>query len=170
MQLQLLHHTTCLSTYYDQCNDWLYLEWEGEITLPLAQEACDALATCVLERPYACVLNNNEQVTGIHWNVATWLLTDFLPHLTLADVEQIAWVFSPVLRGQHVVYTILNHLPSGPPIDAFDNLADAVAWLQHFRPVARGAAPTRCPAKQARLVQQVQAIRQRRAATQLQQV
>ena len=86
MQLQLLHQTTCLTIYYDQCNDWLYLEWEGELTLLLVQEACDALATCVLRRPYARVLNSNEQVTGITWDVAAWLATDFLPHLPLAGV------------------------------------------------------------------------------------
>lgn len=169
MRLQLLHHTACLTTYYDQCNDWLYLEWEGDVTLPLVQEACDALATCILQRPYARVLNSNEQVTGITWEVAAWLATDFLPHLTLAGVERVAWVYAPTLRGQHIVYLLLRQLP-GPLIDAFDNVADAVTWLERFRPALRSPAPTRSPAQQAALQQQIQAMRQRIAAKQSQKV
>jgi hypothetical protein len=160
MQLQLLHHTTCLSIYYDQCNDWLFLNWEGELTLPLVQEACVALATCVLQRPYTRVLNSNEQVTSISWDVAAWLVTDFLPHVVLAGVEHVAWVYSTSLRGQHLVQTILSWLP-GPPINAFDNIAEAVEWLQRFPPMNQGSIPTRSPANQAKLAQEVQALLQR---------
>lgn len=167
MQLQLLHQTTCLTTYYDQCNDWLFLDWEGELTLPLVQEACNALATCLLARPYARVLNSNEQVTGLVWNVAAWLVTDFLPYLPLAGVEQVAWVYSPMLRGQHLVHTVLRRLP-GPAIDAFANVADAVAWLQRCQPTPQGRAAMRSPATQAQLAQQVQAVQQRLAAAPLQ--
>jgi hypothetical protein len=167
MQLQLLHQTTCLTTYYDQCNDWLFLEWAGELTLPLVQEACNALATCVLARPYARVLNSNEQVEGVTWNVATWLGTDFLPHLALAGVERVAWVYSPSLRGQHMVHMILRQLP-GPIIEAFNNVADAVSWLQRCQPTPQGLLTTRCPAAQTELARQVQAIRQRQEIQQIQ--
>jgi hypothetical protein len=165
MQLVLLAQTTCLTTSYDQCNDWLYLEWQGELTLPLVQEACVALATCILQRPYARVLNSNEQVTGVCWEVAAWLATDFLPHLTLAGVERVAWVYAPMLRGQHVVYLLLRQLPA-PPIDAFANIADAVAYLQRFRTKPPELVPVRPPAQQAELRQQIEAMRQRMVATQ----
>jgi hypothetical protein len=159
MQLQLLYQTTCLTAYYDQCNDWLFLDWEGELTLPLVQEACDALATCVLARPYARVLNSNEQVTDVNWNVAPWLVTNLLPHLALAGVEHMAWVCSNSLRGQHLVQTILNWLP-GSLIEAFSNTAEAVAWLQRFQPTQRGLLPARSSATQAKLAQKLQAVRQ----------
>lgn len=168
MHLLLLEQTTCLTTYYDQCNDWLYLEWQGELTLPLVQEACDALATCILKRPYARVLNSNEQVTGVCWKVAAWLATDFLPHLSLAGVERVAWVYAPTLRGQHVVYLLLRQLP-GPLIDAFANVADAVTYLQRFQPKLPELIPVRPPAQQAELQQQVQAIHQRMVVTSSQQ-
>lgn len=164
MQLVLLEQTTCLTTYYDQCNDWLYLEWQGELTLPLVQEACAALATCILQRPYARVLNSNEQVTGVCWEVAAWLATDFLPHLPLAGVERVAWVYAPTLRGQHIVYLLLRQL-SAPLIDAFANIADAVAYLQRFQTKPPGLIPVRSPAQQAELIKQVEAILQRMVAT-----
>jgi hypothetical protein len=167
MQLQLLYQTTCLTAYYDQCNDWLFLDWEGELTLPLVQEACDELATCLLARPYARVLNSNEQVTGVTWNVAAWLVTDLLPYMALAGVEHVAWVYSPLVRGQHLVQTILGWLP-GSLIEAFSHTAEAVAWLQRFRPTQQGLLPMRSAATQAKLAQQVQAVRQRVQAKQFQ--
>jgi hypothetical protein len=166
MQLQLLHQTTCLTIYYDQCNEWLFLDWEGNLTLPLVQEACVALATCYLLRPYPRVLNSNEQVTSITWNVAVWLASDFLPHMALAGIEHVAWVYSTALRGQHVVQAILSWLP-GPLIDAFDNVADAVAWLQRTQPKPSGILPARLPAHQVKLAQEVEALLQRLQAKQL---
>jgi hypothetical protein len=160
MHLHLLRRTACLTIYYDQSNDWLFLDWLGDLTLPVVQEACVELANCFLHRPYTRVLNSNEQVTGITWNVAAWLATDFLPYITLAGVEHVAWVYSPLVRGQHLVRTILSRLPN-PVIDAFDNVSDAVVWLQHCPPTMQGLVPTRSLANQEKLEQEVQAFLKR---------
>ncbi|GAB3638257.1 hypothetical protein GCM10027422_38470 [Hymenobacter arcticus] len=161
MQLQLLHQTTCLAAYYDHSNDWLFLDWAGDVTLPMVQEACVELATCFLHRPYACVLNNNDQVTSVDLNVAVWLATDFLPHMTLAGLEKVAWIRSPSVRGQGMIQTILRLLP-GPIIHDFDNLADAIYWLQRTRPTQRQPCiPVRSAATQAKLAQEVRAFLQR---------
>jgi hypothetical protein len=169
MRLQLLHQTPCLTVHYDACNDWLFLDWEGELTLPLVQEACVALGSCVLVRPYPRVLNSNEQVTGVSWSIAPWLITDLLPHLALAGVERVAWVYSSSVRGQHMVQTILGWLP-GSRLEAFGDTAEAVAWLQRFPPTQPGLIPTRSAATQAKLAQQVQAMRQRAEGKQRQPV
>jgi hypothetical protein len=167
MQLHLLRQTSCLTASYDSRNDWLFLDWHGELTLPAVQEAALALAACFLHRPYPLVLNSNAQVTGISWSVATWLATDFLPHMKLAGIEHVAWVYSSSLRGQNLVYTVLSWLP-GSLITAFGDVADAYAWLTHTRAgQPRGyLLPTRTPATQAKLSQEVQALSRRVAAQQ----
>jgi hypothetical protein len=158
MKLQLLYRTTCLTVYYDQYNEWLFLDWEGDLTLLLVQEACTALATCFLHRSYSRVLNSNEQVTGIHWDVTKWLITDFMPHLALAGIEYVAWIHSTSLRGQHMVQTVLDWLAS-PRLNAFSNAADAVTWLQQLQPSQQYAsAQPRSPANQARLTREVKAL------------
>lgn len=151
MRLHLLRETACVSIYYDSLNEWLFLDWEGELTLPAVQTACLEIAHCFLPRPYARVLNSNAQVTGMSWSVAAWLASDFLPHLTLAGVTQVAWVCSSSLRGRYVVQTVLNWLP-GPAVTSFDDLDAAVTWLQHTCPErATGGTPLRPPATQAKL-------------------
>jgi hypothetical protein len=62
---------------------------------------------------------------------------------------------------------VLSLLP-GSLITTFDDVADAYAWLEHTR-VGKPAAPllpTRARATQAKLAQEVQALRQRLAAPQ----
>jgi hypothetical protein len=167
MQLHLLQRTACLAIYYDFSNDWLYLDWQGNVTVPVLQDACLALADCFLRRPYPRVLNNNEQVTGVNWSIAMWLATDFLPHMTLAGVQQLAWVYSPSLQGRSMVQIILHLLP-GEALTVFDDLASAVEWLSHTRtePALGYMPPQRTAAEQARLGQEVQALRQHIATSQ----
>jgi hypothetical protein len=167
MHLHELFQTTCLSAYYDPSNDWLYLDWQGEPSLPDIQQACLTLAECYLRRPYSHILNNNEQVTGVSWNVAVWLATDFLPHMGLAGIEHVAWVYSSSLRGRTMVHTVLTLLP-GSFITTFNYVADAVEWLQQMRPKSQAdyELPKRTAAVQAKLAQEVQALRERIAARQ----
>lgn len=159
MNLHLLRQTTCLAVYHDLHNDWLYLDWQGEITLAQVQEACLELADCYLQRPYARILNSNELVTGVSWSVAMWLVTDFLPHMSLAGIEHVAWVYSPSLRGHNMVANVLHWLP-GSLIAAFNTMAEAVTWLEHTRTEQpRGyLLPQRTPATQAKLAAEVQAL------------
>jgi hypothetical protein len=166
MKLHPLFQTPCLSAHYDPGNDWLYLSWQGEITLPGVQQACLALADCCLQRPYSHVLNSNEEVTGVSWSVGLWLGTDFLKLMPLAGIEHVAWIYSPLLPVHSLVHTILSLLPS-LPITTFGDVADACEWLEHTRAGQQSyLAPKRPPATQAKLEQEVQALHQRVAVQQ----
>ncbi|MGI4833841.1 MAG: hypothetical protein ACRYFK_10310 [Janthinobacterium lividum] len=167
MQLHILRRTACLTIHYDSSNDWLFLDWKGNLTLPLVQEACLALGTCFLHRPYPRILNSNERVTGVSWGVAPWLITDFLPHMTLAGIKHVAWVHAASLLGQHMVQTVLHWLP-GPQITRFSDMEAASQWLQQLRPNhERGfILPTRSLATQTQLTAVVQELTQRLVAKQ----
>lgn len=166
MNLHLLRQTPGLSVHYDSRNDWLFLDWEGEMTLPVVQQACLAIADCYLQRPYAHILNNNEQVTGVSWSVATWLATEFLPHMRLVGIEHVAWICSPALPGLNTVQTVLSWLP-GSPITTFHDIADAVAWLKQTQARQRDGQPSqRSLATQAQVAQVVQTLHARLTAKQ----
>lgn len=164
MKLHLLHQTKCLAIYYDSGNDWLFLDWHGDLTLQDTKEACVALAHCYLRRPYPRVLNSNAQLESVSWSIAAWLVADFLPHMSLAGVEHVAWICSATLSGRHVVQTIINWLP-GFILNIFDDMEGAVGWLQHTRSThPQGyAIPQRSPASQAKLAQEVRNLCQRAA-------
>lgn len=162
MDLQLVGAAPQVEIYFDAHNDWLYVDWTGELTLPVVQEACVHIAHCFLDRPYARVLNNNTHVTSISWSVAPWLIRDFLPHLRLAGVQQLAWVCSPSLPGLSMVQAVLTWLPH-LAIAVFHELEDSTGWLQRGRQAAGGesAYPARLATSQQQLAWEVQELRRK---------
>jgi hypothetical protein len=161
MQLQLLSTTACLSIYYDLHNNSLFLDWVGKLTLSAVQEACVAVAQCYLARSYSCVLTSNLQVTEVGESVGTWLGVEFLPYLAVVGVKQVAWVSAPSLVSRSQAQTLVNQMPS-LALNLFDNIEEALAWLQQARVTQQGGylLPPRQPATQVRLAQGVQVLRQ----------
>lgn len=159
MNLHLLRSTPTIAIYYDSWNNWLFADWQGELTLASVQAACHELAQCMLQRPYARVLNSNDQVITAQWEVATWLAQDFLPFLTLAGIEKLAWVCAPSLHGRNMAQAISNRLPA-VQLALFDELDEAVSWLQQrTEDYASGCGlplrPTEAQSQLARAVQQL---------------
>ncbi len=144
MKLQLLHENPNLSVSYDCTNQWLFLDWRGDLTLPLAQASCLAVAQCFLGQHYTRILNNNAGVTSMAPNVPTWLAKEFLPYLRLAGIQCVAWVYSPNLRVKCYTDAALQTLEA-PVVNLFDDLESAFAWLRNARnfpnePVAQAGA------------------------------
>lgn len=138
--------------HFDVANDWLYLEWEGDLTLSVVKQACVQLAHCLLARPYARILNSNVQVTGVDLEVGAWLACHLLPHLRTAGIEQLAWICAPTLPGLNMVQTVLSWLPK-LQVTIFTDLEDGVHWLQRYQPAVGAAPAARSSATQAKLAQ-----------------
>jgi len=138
MPLELLHTNPNLSISYDNKNNWLYLEWQGEQTLTNVRKSCLLIAQCFLQRSYTRVLNDNSNVTSYTREVFAWLSSDFLPYMHLAHIEYVAWVFLPEIDKQF--YTnIALYKDSSPIVALFEDLASAYSWLRDvtFKPVAK---------------------------------
>lgn len=129
MELQLLHETPNLAVFYDPTNQWLFVDWRGDLTLALVQDNCVAVAQYLREVRYARILNSNVGVTSMAPNVPAWLAREFLPYLRLVGVQQVAWVYSPNLRVKCYTDAAL-HGPDAPAVHVFDDLESAVAWLR----------------------------------------
>lgn len=159
MNLHLLRTAPGISVYYDRCNDWLFIEWEGELTLRTVQLASLELARCVLERPYARVLNSNLLATSASWDMSPWLACEVLPYLRLAGIDHLAWVRPQALRGQYMVNALMSRLP-GLAVALFDDMEQAVTWLTRHRPpaTASGPPPMHSPTTQAQLAEITQGM------------
>ena len=158
MQLQLLQETDYLSIFYDSTNDWLFIDWRGNLTLPIVQASCLVIAQCFLERPYPRILNSNSQVTGMSADVPMWLAHDYLPHLSLAGVEYLAWVQAPALLLQHLTNEAVRQLTE-PVVTLFTDLDLAFSWLQHTRFHHLDTAPAQdSDARQAELSNRVEQL------------
>ncbi|QNE38613.1 hypothetical protein F1C16_03115 [Hymenobacter sp. NBH84] len=128
MEQELLLATSNVKAYYDHANNWLYLDWHGEITLNSVRSNCLQLARCFLIRRYKRILNDNTNVAKVTPEVAPWLANEFLPHLRLLGIEYVAWICSPDMHIQNDTEIALEKLTS-PVVALFDDMATAYEWL-----------------------------------------
>jgi hypothetical protein len=135
MSLQYLCSTPYVSIYFDAVNNWLFTEWEGDLTLDRVQLGCLEIAHCYLHNSYPRILNSNLRVTSVTPDIAGWLASVFMPTLELAGVKQLGWVIAPTLCGRNLVLDTLARCPY-LGINAFEDVEAAVSWLQHNRPEA----------------------------------
>ncbi|MFD1470090.1 hypothetical protein ACFQ48_17815 [Hymenobacter caeli] len=129
MNPQLLQETPNVSIYLDCTNQWLFVDWRGDLTLTLVQDSCLAVARHFLHSPHTRVLNSNTGVTSMDHNVPAWLAKEFLPYLRLAGIKHVAWVYSPNLRVKCYTDAALYTLDA-PVVNLFDDLESACAWLR----------------------------------------
>ncbi|RZJ57477.1 MAG: hypothetical protein EOO55_03295 [Hymenobacter sp.] len=141
MTLHPLCSAPHVEIYYDTFNNWLFIDWEGDLTLDIVQRACLEIARCYQQYAYPRVLNSNAQVTSFALDVAAWLASEFIPNLGVIGVEQVAWVVAPTVQGQNGVIDTVKRLPE-TSFNLFDDVASAVAWLQQIAlPPSREGAP-----------------------------
>jgi hypothetical protein len=133
MNLQYLCSTPHVSVYFDATNNWLFTEWEGDLTLARVQLGCMEIAHCYLHSTYSRILNSNLRVTSATPDIAGWLASVFMPTLEMSGVQQLGWVTSPTLCGRNLVLDTLARCPQ-MGVTMFEDVEGAVSWLQHNRP------------------------------------
>ncbi|QKG56312.1 hypothetical protein GKZ68_06455 [Hymenobacter sp. BRD128] len=138
MNLRHLCTAPHVKVYFDSWNNWLYIEWEGALTLPAVQYACLEVAQCFVKHAYPRVLNSDAQVTSLPWEVVPWLTKHFFPYLELAGIEQLAWVHAPVVRAFGLSAQVREQLPY-LNIGVFADLENATSWLQQTNPAYEGS-------------------------------
>lgn len=137
MNLKLLCTAPHVNIYFDSWNNWLYIEWEGALTLPAVQYASLEVAQCFVQHAYPRVLNNNAQVTNMSIEVIPWLTKHLLTYLDLAGIEQLAWVHAPIVRAFALAPQVHEQLPH-LNISIFSDLEGATHWLQQTNPAYMG--------------------------------
>jgi len=167
MHLKHLCSAQCAQVYYDTTNDWVFVNWAGELTLDAVQHTCLGIARCFLDHYYPRVLNSNAQVTHVGHDVAQWLSSEYLPALRLTGVEQMAWVVPEGLRARNRILDTVNLFPH-IAINLFDDVESAVTWLQQTALPHTGYSPRgRSYADELKLRSIVEAFAQRLGVAEL---
>ncbi|UOG76462.1 hypothetical protein MTX78_07640 [Hymenobacter tibetensis] len=128
MSIDILLEKPNVSISFDNANRWLYLDWHGDLTLSSVQECCVAVAQCFLSQNCTRILNDNSNVTSITSDVGAWLATEYFPHMQMAGVEYMAWVYSAGVDIQCCTDVALYNI-SSPVVALFSDIASAYSWL-----------------------------------------
>ena len=137
MNLQHLCSAPHVTVYFDSWNNWLYIEWEGALTLPAVQYACLEVAQCFVQHAYPRVINNDSQITSLPLETASWLGKHFFPYLKQAGIEQLAWVHGCTVRGFGHASQVLQQLPH-LEVGLFSDMEEATRWLAQTNPAYAG--------------------------------
>jgi len=132
MEDKILLTAPNVTAYYDTVNDWLYLDWHGELDVESIRTNCLQVARCFLTKRYKRILNDNTNITKITHEVAPWLAKEFLPYMRMVGIEYVAWVYSPNMEVQNDTEVALGKL-SAPVVALFDDMASAYDWLSSVK-------------------------------------
>jgi len=130
MSLSTLFESDTLVISYDQENQWLYADWQGELGSNQLHKGIEQLLTCLHHNPCHKVLNDNTNVVAATWYFSEWIANDAMPRLAAAGLQYIAWVLSPCLECRLYADQAVG-LTKTPLTAVFDELIGAHQWLRY---------------------------------------
>jgi hypothetical protein len=127
MQLRYLIVNDNVSISYDNTNDWLYVDWQGEHTPETSYATCWLMVEALRMQPCSKVLNDNSNITYTTAELPEWGKL-WLRDMEVAGLQYMAWVLpfnAPKLQTND-----LSTQPFRKPlVVTFSDVATAFEWL-----------------------------------------
>ena len=130
MAHRILYDVPTLTISYDYVDDWLYLDWHGELDDDTVMAGALQVLEMLKQERCAKVLNDNTRITGLWADAAKWGSDVFFPLLHEAGCRYFSWVYSPERYSQLSAELAVQHTTAGIIIMTFRDLAPATAWLR----------------------------------------
>ena len=118
-----------IQIFYDDQEEWLYVNWVGFQTVTSVMAGCEKMLEYL--KAYKCskVLNDNSLVDGIWSGAARWGADSWFPRMREAGLEWFAWVYSPSVLSRLSTDKTLS-LMEPDYIKTFDDPEKARNWLR----------------------------------------
>jgi hypothetical protein len=125
MANRILYDVPSLTISYDYLDDWLYLDWHGNLDDESVVAGALKLLELLPQERCAKVLNDNTRITGLWADAAKWGSDVFFPQLYEAG-----WVYSPERYSQLSAELAVQRTSAGIIIMTFRDLSTAAEWLR----------------------------------------
>lgn len=130
MSQRILYDVPFLTISYDYADDWLLLDWHGNLDDDSVMAGALQLLELLKQERCTKVLNDNTNVTGLWADAARWGSDVFFPMLYEAGCRYFAWVFSPERFSQLSAELAVQRTTAGIGIMTFRDLSPAAEWLR----------------------------------------
>lgn len=130
MAHRILYDVPSLTISYNYVDDWLYLDWHGNIDDDAVMAGALQLLELLKQERCTKVLNDNTRITGLWADAAKWGSDVFFPQLHAAGCRYFSWVYSPERYSQLSAELAVQHTTAGIIIMTFRDLVSATAWLR----------------------------------------
>ncbi|WP_303311254.1 hypothetical protein [Hymenobacter sp. BT730] len=131
MAQRILYDVPSLTIAYDYTDEWLYLDWQGNLTDEEVMKGALKLLELLRQERCTKVLNDNTHLTGLWADAARWGGEVFFPQLQEAGCRYFAWVHSPERYSQLSAQLAIQHTAAGIVFLTFQSLPTAAEWLRH---------------------------------------
>ncbi len=131
MEKKLLYQAPNIQIYYDETENWLYVNWVGFQTVKLVKDSCEIMLDLLVAECCTKVLNDNTLIEGMWSGAAKWGAFNMFPRLRAGGLEAFAWVYSQSVLSRLSTERTINHMPEPPEyIKTFYELEEAKTWLR----------------------------------------
>ncbi|WP_354578018.1 hypothetical protein [Hymenobacter sp. UYP22] len=114
---------------FDELNQWLHVEWRGQLTLDLVREGSEKVLALERKHHYKLLLNDNTQVTEFNLTEEEQRSYQIMHLLFEAGLHYLAWVYAPVPQGQSYAENSVA-VAGWPLILTFEEYGPAAEWLR----------------------------------------
>ncbi|QKG52400.1 hypothetical protein [Hymenobacter sp. BRD67] len=132
MANRVLFQAPYLTIFYDYSDNWLYLDWQGNLNDESVKEGALKLLELIQREQCAKVLNDNSHITGLWADAARWGSDVFFPLLYEAGCRYFSWVQSPERYSQLSAELAVQQTTAGITFMTFRNLNTATEWLRQM--------------------------------------
>lgn len=136
MAQRTLYDSPTLTIGFDYLNDWLHLDWHGNLNDDVVMEGALKLLELLKQERCSKVLNDNTNVTGLWADAAKWGSDVFFPQLYEAGCRYFSWVYSAERYSQLSAELAVQQTRAGITFMTFRDLQTAIEWLKHVQPAA----------------------------------
>jgi hypothetical protein len=130
MAHRILYDVPTLTISYDYVDDWLYLDWHGNLDDDTVMAGALKVLELLQQERCAKVLNDNAGITGLWADAAKWGSDVFFPQLHDAGCRYFSWVYSPERYSQLSAELAVQQTAAGIIFMTFRDLATAAEWLR----------------------------------------
>jgi hypothetical protein len=127
---RILYDVPTLTISYDYSNDWLYLNWHGNLDDDSVMQGALKLLELLRQERCVKVLNDNTNITGLWADAAKWGSDVFFPMLYEAGCRYFSWVYSPERFSQLSAELAVEQTSAGIIFMSFRDLGTASQWLR----------------------------------------
>ena len=132
MSQRILHDSPTLTIAYDYIDDWLQLDWHGNLDDESVMAGALKLLELLKQERCTKVLNDNTNITGLWADAAKWGSDVFFPMLYEAGCRYFSWVYSPERYSQLSAELAVQHTSAYIVIMTFRDTHTAAEWLRQM--------------------------------------
>lgn len=128
--LEVLFYTNQIEIYYDNEDNWLYVNWIGFQTTQSVKDGCAKILQYMISEACDKILNDNTLVEGMWSGAAKWGADVWFPDLRKNGLKAFSWIYSPSMLSRLSTEKTLTHAQQPDYIKTFDDAEEAKAWLR----------------------------------------